>query len=178
MAHKILNSQDHHCFHSAILKFHSHPDLHHCDEEKCTTAIRPDVAHKAGYVKEDGTVPCPTCGCTTTLRQGEKRAEVHVKLCTDPTIHYPEWHKSGKIDKSTFEAWKATLTHKELLGHYRRVPDVHVVANFTHDETALINTDPSSFDRLLNERVRQQAELLLLHQVQYRHTTETTEVEL
>jgi uncharacterized Zn finger protein (UPF0148 family) len=178
MPNKILESHDHYCFHSAVLKFHSHPDLHHCDDEKCPTAIRPDVAERAGLVKENGEIACPSCGCKTTLKTGEKRAEVQAKLCTDPTIHYPELYKAGKLDAETFNAWKATLTDKELLGHYRRLPDLHVVVHFTHDETSLIETNPSAFDQMLNERIREQSEKLLIHQVQYRYDTTTSPLSL
>lgn len=64
------------------------------------------------------------------------------------------------------------------MGHYKRVPDVHVVANFTHEETALIESDREAFNKLLNERIRERAEAHLLHQVQYRHSTETTSIQL
>jgi hypothetical protein len=106
-----------------------------------------------------------------SLKPGEKNAEVHAKLCTDPTIHYPEMHKAGKLDTETYTAWKATLTRNELMGHYKRVPDVHVVASFTHDETALMTTDLPAFNALLQTRLRERAEMALLHQAPHRHKT-------
>jgi hypothetical protein len=178
MDNQILESHEHYCFHSAVLKCHTHPELHCCDEERCPTAVRPEVAQRAGMVDEDGKVRCPSCGCSTTLKREERLAEVHAKLCTDPTIHYPDLYRAGKIDRKTFEDWKSTLSPKELMGHYKRVPDVHVVANFTHEETSLIDTDPEAFNELLNDRIRARAEAVLLHQVQYRHSTETTHIKL
>lgn len=178
MPNRLLEAHEHYCFHSARMNVHQHPDLHYCDEEKCPTAVQPELAQRAGLVDEDGNVSCPSCGCSTTLKPGERRAEVHVKLCTDPTIHYPELYKAGKLDRETYEAWKSTLTPRELMGHYQRIPDVHVVANFTHEETALIDSDREAFNKLLNERIRERAEAHLLHQVQYRHSTETTPIKL
>jgi hypothetical protein len=107
------------------------------------------MAEQAGLVKESGEVSCPLCGCETTLNPGTRLAEVHVQLCTDETIHYPEMHKAGKISHEDYEAWKATLSRDELLGRYKRVPDIHVVANFTHEETALMQSDLPAFNALL-----------------------------
>jgi hypothetical protein len=191
MANKLLEAHEHYCFHSARMNIHQHPDLQVCTNEKleivvegkkkfakCPTAVQPALAKRAGLIDKHGTGLCPSCGCSTKLKPGERRAEVHVKLCTDPTIHYPELYRAGNLDRETYEAWKATLSPSELMGHYKRVPDVHVVANFTHEETALRETDRDAFNELLNERIRERAEAHLLHQVQYRHSTETCKVQI
>ncbi|WP_213805769.1 hypothetical protein [Granulicella sp. dw_53] len=106
-----------------------------------------------------------------TLVPGQHIAEVHAKLCTDPCIHYPDLHKAGKLSDEDFTAWKATLTRAELLGHYWRVPEQHIVATFTHEETALIDSDREAFNELVNTRIRERAEAALLHQIPHRHKT-------
>lgn len=178
MANVLLESHEHYCFHSVHMNTHTHPDLHHCNEENCNGVVQHDMAKRAGLVNEEGTVLCPECRCHTTLKGGKRVVEVHAKLCTDATIHYPALYKAGKLDKETYEAWKATLTLDELHGRYRRVPDAHVVANFTHEEALLIETDLEAFNKLLNERIRERAEKTLIHQVQHRHTTESTTIKL
>jgi hypothetical protein len=136
------------------------------------------MAKQAGLVNDKGAVVCPQCGGPTTLQSGVKVAEVHAKLCTDPTIHYPEMRRAGKITEAEYQAWKSGLTYKESIGHYKRVPDIHVLALFTHDETALMDTDLSAFNALLKTRLEEKAETALLHQAPYRHKTMQTAITL
>jgi hypothetical protein len=136
------------------------------------------MAAQAGLVDVDGEVQCPMCDGPTSLKFGETKAEIHAKLCTDPTIHYPELHKAGKLDTATYAAWKATLTREELIGVYKRVPDIHVMASFTHDETALMTTDLPAFNALIQTRLRERAEMALMHQVPHRHSTSTPAISL
>ena len=35
------------------------------------------------------------------MKPGETKAEIHAKLCTDETIHYPDLHRAGKITQRT-----------------------------------------------------------------------------
>lgn len=120
---------------------------------------------------EAGQIICPRCGGPTSLNPGKRLAEVHAKLCTDETIHYPDAMRAGKLDPAKYAEWKATLTRDELMGHYRRVPDIHVMVAFTHEETELMTTDLSAFNELLQARLRERAEAALLHQVPHRHST-------
>lgn len=194
MSHRLLKSHEHFCFHSHICNVHHHPDLHRCvkgaehesllrsgqapdaDVVPCTGAISADMAKQAGYVDDDGNPVCPLCEGPTVLEPGEVKAEIHAKLCTDPTIHYPEMRKAGKITEDEYKAWKATLTHDERCGIYKRVPDVHVMASFTHDETALMKSDPEAFVKMANDRIRDRAESALLHQAPHRHRTTTPKI--
>lgn len=178
MSTSLLDSHKHYCFHSPRCNVHQHPDLHHCDAEACPTAITPQMAEQAGLMAADGSVSCPSCGGSTTLKAGGKLAEVHVKLCTDETIHYPEMHKAGKIDAAQYADWKSTLTRDELLGRYKRVPDVHLVVRCTHEETALMDSDLPAFNELLLMRCKERAEIALLHQVPHQHSTTTATVDL
>lgn len=114
----------------------------------------------------------------TILVPGETKAEIHVKVCTDETIHYPEMRKAGTITEAQYQAWKSTLSHAELCGHYKRVPDMAIMADFTHDETALMTTDLPSFSALMKTRFAERAEAALLHQVPYRHQTTTPTITL
>lgn len=175
---KLLDSHAHYCFHSPIGNFHTHPSLHHCLDRNCPGAISTEMAEKAGYVDGEGNVKCPCCGCETAESGERKVFEVHAKLCTDETIHYPQWRKSGKITEDQFRAWKATLTRDELLGHYKRTPDVHVAVRFHDDEAELAQTDPDAFNVLLNDRLKERAETALLHQAPHQHRTEKVNVKL
>jgi hypothetical protein len=178
MANKLLDSHDHICFHSPVCNVHQHPDLNHCHEQFCAGAITTEMAKQAGYLDEDGFVRCPLCNCHTSLNPGKKIAEIHVKLCRDETIHYPDWRKSAKITEEQFQTWKATLTRDELLGYYKRVPDVHLMVQFTHEETALMDTDLPAFNALLQTKLRARAELTLLHSVEQQHTTTSKTIKL
>lgn len=178
MPQRLLNSHKHYCFHSPRCNLHQHPDLHHCHQQFCPGAINPDMAEQAGLQDEDGEVICPVCGGPTTLKPGNRIAEVHAKLCTDATFHYPEMRKSGEITEEGFQAWKATLTRKELMGSYKRVPDIHVMSSFNHDETALMTTDLPAFSALLQTRMHERAEMALLHQVPHRHKTTSPKLSL
>ena len=175
---KLLDSYDHHCFHSPRANVHTHPDLNHCLSQNCPGAISKEMATQAGYADDDGNVKCPLCNGHTHPSGERKVVEVHAKLCTDPTIHYPEWRKTGKVDEEDFQAWKATLTRDELLGHYKRVEDIYVSVQLRHDDAALLGTDPDAFNRLLNQRLRERAEIALLHQAPHRHKTTTTSISL
>src|SRR5258708_6534159 len=86
---KLLDSHKHYCFHSPRCNVHTHPDLHHCHQQFCPGAVTPQMAVQAGLVDAEGEVQCPLCDGPTSLKPGEKKAEVHAKLCTDETIHYP-----------------------------------------------------------------------------------------
>jgi hypothetical protein len=176
--HKLLDSHAHYCFHSPRCNVHRHPDLYRCESEECPVSIHLDMAKQAGLVDATGAVQCPQCGGATTLKPGETKAEIHAKLCTDPTIHYPELHKAGELDTSIYSAWKATLTREELMGMYKRVPDIPVMASFTHDETALMTTDLPAFNALVQTRLRERAEMALMHQVPHRHQTTTPSISL
>lgn len=149
----------------------SHPDY-------CSASIQFDLARQAGLVDDKGHVTCPACGSATILVPGQKIAEIHASLCTDETIHYPEMRKAGTITEDQYQAWKATLTGEELIGVYKRTPDIHVMASFTHEETALMTTDLNRFNSLMQERLRERAEAALLHQAPYRHTTTRATVTL
>ncbi len=157
---------------------HQHPDLHVCSTDNCPASITPAMAEKAGLVGEDGIVSCPVCDGKTTLKTGEKVAEIHAKLCLDETIHYPDKHAAGEIDDAQYANWKSTLTRDELLGYYKRVPDVHITATFSHDETSLMETDLPAFNQLVQTRMKERAEVALLHQVPYLHTTTNYVVKL
>jgi hypothetical protein len=146
------------------------------DAAPCSVSVHIDMAKQAGLVDEKGSVSCPGCGGPTTLVPGQKIAEIHVKLCTDETIHNSTRRRSGEISEAEYQAWKASLTHDEKCGVYKRVPDVHLVASFTHDETALMGTD--EFNVLMNTRIRERAELALMHQAPHRHTTTSVSVSL
>jgi hypothetical protein len=136
------------------------------------------MAEQAGYVDDDSNVTCPLCGCETYPSGERKVFEVHAKLCTDETIHYPEMRKSGEITEDQYQAWKATLTREELLGHYKRVPDIHVTVQLHDDEAALIDTDLDAFNTLLQQRLRDEAEKALLFQAPHRHKTTATTIKL
>ncbi len=129
------------------------------------------MAKRAGLMDEHGVVECPQCGGTTTLKPGEKKAEIHAKLCTDISIHYPAMRKAGNLPEAEYQAWKSTLTHDEKCGVYKRVPDIHLMASFTHEETALMDTDLPAFNALLNTRLHETAENALIHQAPHRHMT-------
>jgi hypothetical protein len=129
-------------------------------------------------VDEQGTVTCPQCGGPTTFKPGEKKAEIHAKLCTDPTIHYPELYKAGELSDAEYAAWKATLTREEAQGYYKRVPDVHIIASFTHDETTLMGRDLPAFSALVQTRLRERAEVALMHQVPHLHQTTASTLSL
>lgn len=144
----------------------------------CTAAIRIDMAKQAALVDSKGNVSCPICGGPTVLVPGETKAEVHVKVCTDETIHSPQMRKAGTITEAQYQEWKASLTHDERCGVYKRVPDIHVMASFTHDETALMTSDPAAFAALANTRIAERAEAALLHQVPYRHQTTSPVISL
>ncbi|HTF66737.1 MAG TPA: hypothetical protein VK638_29040 [Edaphobacter sp.] len=190
--HKLLESHDHYCFHSVRGNVHQHPDLHRCTSDKlaipegltdeqrkahtCRAAVTPETAERAGLIDEKGSVTCPGCGSSTVLVPGKRKLEVHAKLCTDETIHYPEWRKTGKIDEETYQAWKGTLTREELLGKYERVPDVHVSITLEGDDLDLMESDRDSFNVNLNEKIKGRAEVVLLHQIQHRHTTDVVEL--
>jgi hypothetical protein len=189
MSQRLLNSHKHFCFHTPRANVHQHPDLHRCNKgaahaqaiainatrdsgtEHCSGSIHVDMATQAGLVDDAGNVLCPLCEGPTTLVQGEKKAEIHALLCTDETIHYPKMHKAGTLSDADYATWKATLTRAELLGHYKRVADIPVMAKFSHDETALMETDLAAFNVLLTTRLHEAAESALLHQVPYRHKT-------
>jgi hypothetical protein len=144
----------------------------------CSGHIHIDMAKQAGLVDEKGNVLCPICEGQTTLVPGQKLAEIHARLCTDETIHYPEMRKTGKISEADYQTWKSSLTPQELNGYYERVPDIAVMAKFTHVETALMQTDLVAFNKLMNERLRERAEIALLHQVPYRHKTTSPNISL
>jgi hypothetical protein len=148
------------------------------DASPCTANIHIDMATQAGLVDEHGNVSCPLCDGPTTLVPGQKLAEIHAKLCTDETIHYPEMRKAGKLSEADYQAWKSTLTPSELNGYYERTPVINLMAKFTHDETALMQTDLVAFNALMNQRMRERAEIALLHQVPYRHKTTSPTVSL
>jgi hypothetical protein len=189
MPAKLLSSFKHYCFHSHRPNLHQFPDLYRCAKgdahgelmkankatanhpDRCTASITLELATQAGLVDEKGNVTCPVCDGPTVLKPGETRLEIHVKLCTDETIHYPEMRKAGKITEDEYQKWKATLSLKELRGEYKRVPDIPVMAKFTGDEVALLKSDPVKFNELMNTRLKERAEAALLHQVPYRHTT-------
>lgn len=174
MPTSLLESHPHFCFHSPVCNIHQHPDLHLCNDDfegECAAAVHHDAAEKANLIDEAGAVNCPKCGGSTTFKSGEKIAEVHAKLCTDETIHYPEMFKAGTLDGAQYAAWRATLTRDEQLGYYKRVPDIHVMARLTHEETALMDTDLPAFNALLQQRLKERAETALLHQAPHRHTT-------
>ncbi|WP_433963677.1 hypothetical protein [Tunturiibacter gelidiferens] len=142
----------------------------------CPVSIHIDMAKQAGLVDEKGSVSCPGCGGPTTLVPGQKIAEIHAALCTDETIHYPQMRKAGTLSEADYQKWKATLSREELCGVYKRVPDIHVMASFTHEETALMGTD--AFNLLMSERLRERAEAALMHQVPHRHKTTSPTVSL
>lgn len=179
MATSILDALEHFCFKSPRLHQHQHPELYICPEEKCHAAITPEIAKMAQvHDTETDKVSCPGCGCGMTHRPAKTVTEVHVHLCMDQTIHYPRMYKAGKLSKEDFEAWKATLTPAELLGHYKRVPDQHMVTELTEDEAALMTSDPAQFQTVLNQRVRERAEKTMLTQVPHRHQTTTQKVKV
>jgi hypothetical protein len=144
----------------------------------CSGHIHIHMAKQAGLVDEKRNVLCPICEGPTTLVPGQKLAEIHAKLCTDETIHYPEMRRAEKISEADYLTWKTTLTHSELNGYYERTPVLNLMAKFTHDETALMQTDIVAFNKLMNDRLRERAEVALLHQVPYRHTTTSPTVSL
>lgn len=178
MAKSFLESHDHTCFHSPRAHIHAHPNLHHCQKQMCPGAISEEMARKTGNIDEDGNVLCPDCGCETFPSGERKVVEVHAELCTDETIHYPEWRKTGEITEEQFHAWKATLTDDELCGIYKRVPDVHVTVQMHHDEAALLETDLDAFNALLQARLKERAEIALKYQAPYRHTTTRADIKL
>ncbi|HVJ09923.1 MAG TPA: hypothetical protein VM554_16210 [Acidisarcina sp.] len=106
-----------------------------------------------------------------TLNPARREAEVHVQLCTDKTIHYPEMHKVKTISDADYAAWKATLTRDELLGNYVRVPTSTVFAKFTHDETALLDSAPDKFQTIMQGRVNDSAENAMRHSIPSQHKT-------
>lgn len=178
MANKLLDSHKHYCFHSPVGNFHTHPSLNHCLDPDCPGAISTDMARQAGYVDADGNIKCPVCDCDTAESGERKVFEVHAKLCTDETIHYPEMRKSGKISEDQYQAWKATLTRDELLGRYKRVPDIHVTVQLHNEEAALIDTDLDAFNTLLQQRLHEKAEKALLFQAPHRHQTTKADIKL
>lgn len=178
MAVSLLNSLEHHCFHSPRINIQQHPNLHHCIEKDCTGVITPEMAAAVGLADEDGNVKCPLCHCDTYPKGEWKEADVHVQLCTDPTIHYPRMYKAGKLKKEDYEAWKATLTPEEQRGYYKRVPNHPVVAKINRDEAALMDTDDAAFLAIVNQRVNESAERALLHQIPHRHKTVTQKASL
>jgi hypothetical protein len=194
---RLLDSFKHACFHSPRCNVHQFPSLYRCtkgashaalvaankapkgaSENNCTASIHIDMATQAGLVDDKGNVSCPLCGGETTLVQGETKAEIHAKLCTDETIHYPEMRKTGEVTEEVYQAWRGTLTREESMGYYKRVPDVHIMAPFTHEETLLMTTDLPAFNALVQTRLAEKAENALLHQVPYKHQTTTPEFSL
>jgi hypothetical protein len=178
MAVSLLSALDHYCFHSPRVNVHQHPNLHHCVEQNCPGVVAPALAEKAGLADPDGNVKCPLCGCDTYPKGEWKEVEVHVQLCTDPTIHYPKMYKAGKLKKEDYEAWKATLTREEQLGYYIRVPNHPIVAKINRDEAVLMDNDQRAFLALVNQRVKDTAENALRHQMPFRHKTTTQKAKL
>ena len=195
--HRLLNSFKHSCFHSPRCNVHQSPDLYRCDKgaahaalvktnkvakgsnaNRCTGSIHLALATQAGLVDAQGNVACPLCGGSTTLVPGQTIAELHAKLCTDETIHYPEMRKAGTITEAEYQAWKATCTREELIGVYKRVPDIPLMASFTHEETALMTTDLPAFNALIQARLADKADMALLHQVPYQHKTTSPAISL
>jgi len=84
----------------------------------------------------------------------------------------------GEIDEETYQKWKDTLTREELLGRYKRVPDVHVSITMEGDDLDLMDSDRDSFNGKLNDKMKGRAEVVLLHQVQHRHTTDSVTISL
>lgn len=173
MQNKLLNSHKHYCFHTPRCNVHEFPDLYKCNDDECPVSINLALATQAGLVDEHGAVSCPQCGGTTTLQSGQTIAEIHARLCTDETIHYPEMRRAGRITEEEYARWKATLTRDEAIGVYKRVADIPVMASFTHEETALMKTDLPAFNALVQTRLEERAENALLHQAPHRHKTTT-----
>jgi hypothetical protein len=73
---------------------------------------------------------------------------------------------------------QATLTRDERFGVYKRLPDIHSMAFFTHEETALMTFDLAAFNKLMQERLSERAEAALLDQIAYWHTTTRATVTL
>jgi hypothetical protein len=154
-------------------------------KQHCPGVISEEMAKKTEHVDQDGNITCPhikkdgtVCG-SATYPSGERTVvEVHAKLCTDETIHFPEMRKAGTISEEKFQAWKATLTRDELLGRYKRVPDIHVTVQLHDDEADLVNTDLNAFNALLQQRLKEKAETQLRYSVPYTHKTSQAAINL
>jgi hypothetical protein len=57
--------------------------------------------------------------------------------------------KAGTITEDEYQAWKVTLSHDERPEISKRVPDIHLMASFAHEETALMDLDPKAFNRFV-----------------------------
>ncbi|WP_130417544.1 hypothetical protein [Edaphobacter modestus] len=143
------------------------------------------MAHKSGHVDADGNIVCPhiekdgtMCGYSTYPSGERKVVEVHAKLCTDVTIHYPAMRKAGTITEEQFQAWKSTLSREELLGNYKRTPDLHICVQLRDDEAALVDTDLAAFNTLLQQRLKEKAETQLRYSAPYSHKTSKTSINL
>ena len=53
---------------------------------------------------------------------------------------------------------------------------MHVSITMEGDDLDLMDSDRDSFNRKLNEKMKGRAEVVLLHQVQHRHTTDVVEL--
>ena len=62
--------------------------------------------------------------------------------------------------------------------NYKQVPDIHVTVQLHDDEAALVDTDLTAFNALLQLRMREKAETHLRYSAPYRHTTETSTIRL
>lgn len=180
MSTPLLDSLDHSCFHSRRIVKHLIPDLHHCMSPDCPGCIAEDVAHRAGFVDEQGEVICPhvrkdgtRCGGATHPSGQRTIVEVHAHMCVDETIHYPEMRKAGTVTEEQYQAWFATLTREEQMGYYKRVPDVHLTVQLRDDEAGLLENDMVTFEAIAHDRLREHAERLLLHQVPHRRKITT-----
>jgi phage terminase large subunit GpA-like protein len=72
--------------------------------QHCPGVISEAVAHKSEHIDNEGNVICPNCGESTYPSGERKVVEVHAKLCTDETIHYPAMRKAGTITEEKFQS--------------------------------------------------------------------------
>jgi hypothetical protein len=178
MADNMIDTLDHLCIvpGSAIINEHPKPDFWYCKD--CGTGnatehklqLTAKTAQILGAIQNDGSVLCPNCSEQMEHSGPQHFAELHVDVCLDESIHTGEKFRNGEITAEEYAQWFNSLTDREKLGQYERVPRHHLTVRLSADELSLEQGDPDAFAEMVHSklvsRLKVDAHYVLQHRYQ------------
>jgi DNA-directed RNA polymerase subunit RPC12/RpoP len=179
---KFIDTLDHFCVKNADLHIHPQPEFYHC--ATCGDEAMPEakvhlteaLVDKVGAKQEDGSVNCPDCGNAMSHSGPRHFAELHVDVCLDKSAHSAEQLAAGEITAEEYQAWANSLTPREQLGYYQRIPTHHLTVKLNHAEIDLMGKDPAAFQTLLHSKLKARLEMDAQFTVQHRYQHDVLKV--
>lgn len=167
---------DHFCIKGARLNVHNPPETVSCGNADCGQGeqgehklhFTHETAQKLGIDLNDP--KCPACG-GDMLHSGPRHfGELHLEVCLDARLHYPEWRRSGKISQEEYDAWQKTLTERELQGYFEHHAH-HMMVRLDPHEVELFEQQPEALVAALMPKIEARLELDAQFQIQHRYKT-------